>query len=87
MKRISGKIEHILFQIYANINLIQGIYYMASQIARANNQIQHVDWPKIGPITSHTRPGRSLHSDHKVSSSIPALPRCEYLFDFLFHLS
>ena len=33
------------------------IYYMASQIARANNQIQHADWPKIAPITSHTRPG------------------------------
>ena len=23
---------------------------MASQISRANNQIQHADWPKIGPI-------------------------------------
>ena len=33
------------------------IYYMASQISRANNQIQHADWPRIGPVTSHTRPG------------------------------
>ena len=30
---------------------------------------------------------RSLLSDHKVSSSIPALPRFEYLYDLLFCLS
>ena len=32
-------------------------YYMVSQISRANNQIQHANWPKMGPITCHTRPG------------------------------
>ena len=30
---------------------------MTSQISRANNQIQHSDYPKIGLITFHTRPG------------------------------
>ena len=33
------------------------IYYMTSQISRADNQIQHADWPKIDPITSDTRLG------------------------------
>ena len=30
---------------------------------------------------------RSLLSDHKVPSAIPALPRFEYLWDLRFHLS
>ena len=35
------------------LTTLTAFYFMASQIARANNRIQYADWPKIGPITSH----------------------------------
>ena len=48
-------IQYTQYVIQYTLFLKMNHYYMASQISRANNQIQHTDWPKIGPITSHTR--------------------------------
>ena len=54
--QVSFSLDLVTWQLYKEENVVKVNYYMASKMSRANNKIQHADWPKIGPITSNTSP-------------------------------